>query len=112
MHVLLFPKMTLLGKNHLYRASQVALVARNPPAKAGDVRDASAIPGSGGAPGKGHGSSLQYSCLENSRDRRAWRATVHRAAKSQTRLSDLARVHRQRRLWTGRALPSVIEQVA
>ena len=38
------------------------------------------------APGGGHGSPLQYSCLENPTDRGAWRATVHRLAKSWTRL--------------------------
>ena len=36
---------------------------------------------------KENGTSLQYSCLENSVDREAWRATVHRAAKSQTWLN-------------------------
>ena len=46
------------------------------------------IPGLGRSPGEGHGNPLQYSCLENSMDRRAWQATVHGAAKSQTRLSD------------------------
>ena len=35
------------------------------------------IPGSGTSPGGGHGNPLQYSCLENSTDRAAWRATVH-----------------------------------
>ena len=34
-----------------------------------------------------NGTSLQYSCLENSMDREAWWATVHRVVKSQTRLS-------------------------
>ena len=29
------------------------------------------------SPGGGHGSPLQYSCLENSMGRGAWRATVH-----------------------------------
>ena len=48
------PKMTLLGSNYLYRASQVVLVVRNPPANAGDVRDASTIPGSGSSPGGRH----------------------------------------------------------
>ena len=38
--------------------------------------------------GEGNGNPLQYTCLENSRDRGAWRATVHGAAKSWTRLSD------------------------
>ena len=38
--------------------------------------DAGSIPGSGRSPGVGHGNPLQYSCLENSMDRRAWRARV------------------------------------
>ena len=45
------------------------------------------IPGSGRFPGGGN--LLQYSCLENSMDKGAWWAIVHRAAKSQTLLSDL-----------------------
>ena len=47
------------------RASQVALVVKNPPANARDVRDAGLIPGSGRSPGGGHGNPLQYSCLKN-----------------------------------------------
>ena len=46
-------------------ASQVALVVKNPPANAGDIRDMGLIPGSGRFPGGGHGILLQYSCLEN-----------------------------------------------
>ena len=38
-------------------------------------------------PGEGNGNPLQYSCLENPMDRGAWWATVHRVAKSRTRLS-------------------------
>ena len=57
-------------------ASQVALVVKNPPASAGDIRDVGLIPGLGRAPGGGHGNLLQYSCLENLKDRGAWRATV------------------------------------
>ena len=57
---------------------------KNPPANAGDVRDAGSIPGSGRTPGEGHGNPLQYSCLENPVDRGAWRAMVHRVAKSWT----------------------------
>ena len=38
--------------------------------------------------GKGNGSPLQYSCLENPMDRGAWQAAVHGIAKSGTRLSD------------------------
>ena len=67
-------------------ASQEALVVKNPPANAGDVRDASSIPGLGRSPGEGHGNPLQYSCLENPMDRGAWWDTVHGVAKSQTRL--------------------------
>ena len=50
---------------------------KNPPANAGVLRDAGSIPGLGGSPRGGHGSSLQYSCLENPMDREAWWATVH-----------------------------------
>ena len=63
-------------------ASQVALMVKNPPANAGDLRDAGSIPGSGRSPGEGHGNPLQYSCLENPMDRGAWRATGHGVAKS------------------------------
>ena len=42
----------------------------------------------GRSPGVGNGKLLQYSCLENSMDRGAWRAIVHGAAKSWTQLSD------------------------
>ena len=49
-------------------ASQVALVVKNPPANAGDVRDKGLIPGLGRSPGAGHGNPLQYSCLENPMD--------------------------------------------
>ena len=72
-------------------ASQVALVVKNPPANAGDVRDLTSIPGSGRSPGVGHGNLLQYSCLENSIDRGVWWAMVHRVAKSQTQLKCLCR---------------------
>ena len=64
--------------------SQVVLVVKNPPANAGDLRDVGLIPGSGRAPGGGHGNPLQYPCLENPVDRGAWRATVHRVAESRT----------------------------
>ena len=39
--------------------------------------DLGSVPGLGRSPGEGNGNSLQYSCLENSRDRGAWWATVH-----------------------------------
>ena len=48
---------------------EVALVVKNLPASAGQVRGAGLIPGLGRSPGGGHGNTLQYSCLENSMDR-------------------------------------------
>jgi len=42
----------------------------------------SLIPGLGRSPGEGNGYPLQYSCLENSMDRRAWWATVYGVAKT------------------------------
>ena len=43
----------------------MALVVKNPPANAGDIRDAGLIPGSERSPGGGNGKPLQYPCLEN-----------------------------------------------
>ena len=67
-------------------SSQVALVVKDLIANAGDIRDVGSIPGLGSFPAEGNGNPLQYSCLENPMDRRAWRTTVHRVAKSQTQL--------------------------
>ena len=61
-------------------------MVKNPPGNAGDVRDTGLVPGLGRSPGGGHDNPLQYSCLENPMDREAWWATVHRIAKSRTRL--------------------------
>ena len=55
-------------------------MVKNPPANAGDLRDTASIPDSGRYPEGRNGNPLQYSCLENSMDREAWRATVHRVA--------------------------------
>ena len=60
------------------------------PANAGDTREAGLIPGSGRAPGGGHGNPLQYFCLEKPMDRGAWWAIVLGVTKSQTRLSTRA----------------------
>ena len=56
-------------------------VVKNSPANAGDM---ALTPKSGRAPGVGNGNPLQYSCLQNSKDRGAWQATVHRVAKRHT----------------------------
>ena len=50
------------------------LVVKNMPANAGDAGDAGSIPGLGRSPGEGLGNPFQYSCLENSMDREAWKA--------------------------------------
>ena len=49
----------------------VALVVKNLPANAQNIRDRGSIPGSERYPGGGHGNSLQYSWLENPMDRGA-----------------------------------------
>ena len=71
-------------------ASQMVLVVRNPLANAGDIRDKSSIPGLGRSPGGGHGNPFQYSWLENSMDRGAWRSKVHGVAQSWTWLKQLS----------------------
>ena len=63
------------------RASQAGLVVKNPPANAGDIRDAGWISGTGRSPGGGPGNPPQYSCLENPMDRGAQWATAHWVAR-------------------------------
>ena len=70
----LFPALALL--------SQVVLVVKNPPANAGDMRDAGSIARSGRSLAGGHGTPLWYSCLEKPTDRGARWATVHAVTKS------------------------------
>ena len=65
---------------------RVALLVKNPPANAVDIRYAGSFPGLGRFPGGGHGNPLQYSCLKNPMDSGAWWARVQGVAKSQTRL--------------------------
>ena len=59
-------------------------VIKNPPAEAGDLRDAGSIPGSGRFPGVENGNPLWYSYLKNPVDRGVWRAAVHGVTKSLT----------------------------
>ena len=63
-------------------------MVKNPPANAGNVRDA--FPGLGRSPGGGHGNPLWCSSLENSMGRGAWRATAHGITKSGTSLKRLS----------------------
>ena len=83
-------------------SSQGALVVKKPSANSGDIRDASLtpelgragfIPELGRSPREENVNPLQYSCLENPMDRRAWRAAVHGVTKSQTRLKTNTHSH-------------------
>ena len=84
--------LTAFPSQWLFTTYQVALVVKNLPASAGDMRDAGSIPWSRRSSGGGHGNPLQYPCLRNPMDRGAWwtRATVHGVIKSQTRLKWLS----------------------
>ena len=64
-------------------ASQVALVVKNLPDSARDIKDMGSIPGLGRSPGVGQGNPLQYSCLD-SMDRGDSQDTVQRVTKSRT----------------------------
>ena len=66
-------------------------MVKNPPINAGDISDMGLIPESGRSPGGGHGNPLQYSYLENPRDRGAWWATVHGVTKSWTQVKQLSK---------------------
>ena len=76
--------LTIANNTELY--IWVALVVKNQPANAGDVREAGSIPGWGRSPGGGNGNPLLYSCLENPIDRGVWLATVQSVRNSQTQL--------------------------
>ena len=78
---ILFP----LGPIYLYQGFPGGSDAKESACNVGDM---SSIPGLGRSPGEGKGNTLQYSCLENPMDRGAWRAIVHRVAKSWMQLRD------------------------
>ena len=59
-------------KTSILSASQVVLVVKDPLANAGGIRDVGSIPRLGRSSGGGNGNPLQYSCLENPKDRGAW----------------------------------------
>ena len=73
-----------------YRASQVALVVKNPPANTRDRRPRF-DPWLRKTPEEGNGNPLQYSCLEDPTDRGASRAAVGHARVGQ--YSDWAHTH-------------------
>ena len=78
------------------RASQVALVVKNLPANAGDIRNVGWISGSGRSPGGGHGNPLQCSCLEHLMDRGAWRLRSLGSQRVGPDRSNLAHTHRKK----------------
>ena len=69
--------------------SQVVLVIKNLPANVGYARALDSITGLGRSPGVENGDRVQYSCLENSMDKGAWQAIIHRIANSQMQLKQL-----------------------
>ena len=71
----------------LIHSFQGGTMVKNLHANAGDIRDEGFIPGLGKSLGVGDDNPLQYSCLENSKDRGAWWAAIHGVTKSQTLLS-------------------------
>ena len=69
-------------------------MVQNPPANAGDIRDAGSILGSGRSPGGGHGNPLQETASqENPMDKRAWQAKVHGGSQVGHDRSDSAHNH-------------------
>ena len=83
------PKVACLGILILKTRLPQWLSSKEAACNARAARDMGSIPGWGRPPGGGHGTPLQYSCLENTMDRRAWQTTVHRVSKSQTQLKSL-----------------------
>ena len=73
----------------------MAQLVKNPCAHAEDARDTSLIPGLGRSTGKGNGTPVQYSCLENPMDGGACQATVHGAAESDMTKCVLSLSHTQ-----------------
>ena len=67
-HFILAPEF-LTMHNYFSMASPHGSVVKNLPASAGDTRDTGSIPGLGRSPRGGNGNALQYSCLENPKDR-------------------------------------------
>ena len=68
----------------------MALVVKNPPAIAGDVRDEDLILGFGRSSGRGHGNPLQYSCLENPYGQKSLAGCTLIESQSQTRQNQLS----------------------
>ena len=74
-------------------------MVKNLLADTGGMRDVGLVPGSGRSSGGGHGKPVQYSCLENPMDRRAWWAAVYGVAQSRAQLKQLMQQQQQKALW-------------
>ena len=72
-----------LAKRPSFPDGKLYLSGKESACNAGDL---GSIPGLGRSPGAGHDNPFQYTCMENSMEREAWLATVHRVAQSGTRL--------------------------
>ena len=73
--------------NSLGTQTPSAFLVSNRPSNASRCGKAGSVPGWGRSPGEGNGNELQYSSLENSKDRRSFWALVHGVAKTWTQLS-------------------------
>ena len=78
----------LLAKYRVKEGFLSGSAVKNSPVHTADTGRLWVNPWVGTTPGEGNGNPFQYYCLENIMDRRAWQATVHGVAKSQTQLSD------------------------
>ena len=76
-----------VNPSKLIQASPMTLVVKNLPANAGGARDLGSVPWAGKIPCRRNGNPLQYSCLENSRERGTCQGVVKGAANSRIRLS-------------------------
>ena len=65
-------------EGYIYYCFPGGAVVKNPPASAGDARDAGSIPGLGKSSGEGNGVPLQYSCLENPMNQRSLAGYNHK----------------------------------
>ena len=88
------PKGTFWPTQYCHALYSISAVVKNIPANSGDAGIVGSIPGSWRSPGVGSSNPLQYSCLENSMGRGAWRSTVRGITKSQTWLSVHLHSHR------------------
>ena len=77
----------------IYMGFSGGTAVKKPPANARDSGEVGPIPGLGRSLKRGHGNSLQYSCLENSMDSRVWQAIIHGVTKNGTQVSTHAHTY-------------------